>query len=272
VRQALSRTLSHRFCFGNPFLREKGKDMKNHLIVAIVALATSTGLATAGGRDGNSYQSQVSVNAASQAIANSQSSSVSVAQGGNVTFNTPANTSQRIHQSGTTTIRSAPQVVAPSMSSGHPCAYAPVSVGVSVVGFGGAFGGQRIDDACLLAQMQVRNAAIAMIAARNPAACRALEMAGNIAPGYCGGSRRAAVPAPRPVRYAAVAPAPRQQVVRRATLPPQVTNPAPQVRNLGKVAKEAKKPQYTQVQQLKKMGKNCTMVFATASSKKMVCS
>ncbi len=250
--------------------------MKKHLLVTIVALATSTGLATAGGRDGNNYltshsSSSSSANAASDAVAYSQS------QGGNVTINNPGNitTNGRLHQTyGTQTIRSAPQVVAPSMSSGHPCAYAPVSVGVSVVGFGGAFGGQRIDDACLLAQMQVRNAAVAMIAARNPAACRALEVTGNIAPGYCGGSRRAAAaPVRQQVRYVAPAPAMQRPAVRRASLPPQVTNPAPQVKNLGRVAKAAKvQPRYTQVQQLKKMGKNCEMVFATGSTKKMVCS
>jgi len=242
--------------------------MKKHLLVTIVALATSTGVAFAG-NDGNTYLKSTSsasagANAASDAVAYSQS------QGGNVTFNNPGNI--RSHQTyGTQTIRSAPQVVAPSMSSGHPCAYAPVSVGVSVVGFGGAFGGQRIDDACLLAQMQVRNAAVSMIAARNPAACRALEVTGNIAPGSCGGRRAAAVPVQQ-VRY--VAPAPRRAaVVRRATLPPQVTNPAPQIRNLGKVAKQAKvQPRYTQVKQLKQMGKNCELVFATASTKKMVCS
>jgi len=238
--------------------------MKNHLIVAIVALATSTSMAAAGGRDGNIYQSQVNVNAASQAVANSQSHSQSFAQGGNVTFNTPANTSSRIHTSGTQTIRSAPQVVAPSMSSGHPCAFAPVSIGVSVVGFGGAFGGQRIDDACLLAQMGVQDASISMIAARNPAACRALAAVGRISPNACGGRRAAAAPV---YRTAVVAPAPRP-AVRRASLPAQVVvAPAPRVK-----LQAARKPQYTQVQQLKKMGKNCTMTFATASTKKMVCS
>jgi hypothetical protein len=119
------------------------------------------------------------------AVAGSQSASkaVSLAQGGgggNVTFNTPANTSQHISTSGTTTIRSAPQVVAPGFSSGHPCAWAPVSVGISVVGFGGAIGGQRIDDACLLAQMGVAPAAILMIAQRNPSACQALLAVGRV--------------------------------------------------------------------------------------------
>lgn len=200
------------------------------LATALTLIASS---AFAGGRGAeNSYLTQVNVNAASQAVANSQSSSGAVAQGGSVTFNTPA--SQHIRNSGTTTIRSAPQVVAPSMSSGHPCAYAPISVGVSVVGFGGAFGGQRIDDACLLAQMQVRNAAIAMIAMRNPAACRALESTGTIGAGSCGGSRRVVYAAPVPTRQA------RRQAV-----------PARRVAATN--------------------GSNCRQVFATAGTTKKVC-
>jgi hypothetical protein len=87
-----------------------------------------------------------------------------------------------------------------------------VSVGISVVGFGGAFGGQRIDDACLLAQMGVPQAAVLMIAERNPSACRALMAVGRVA--SCGGRRTTVAAAP--VRYtkktttaAATAPAPR---------------------------------------------------------------
>jgi hypothetical protein len=79
------------------------------------------------------------------------------------------------------------------MSSGHPCAWAPVSIGVSVVGFGGAFGGQRIDDACLLAQMGVPQAAVLMIAERNPSACRALMAVGRVR--SCGGQRTQTVAA-----------------------------------------------------------------------------
>lgn len=206
--------------------------MRKYLMATAMALIASSAVAGGRGED-NTYLSQVSVNAASQAVANSNSSSGAIAQGGNVTFNTPAN--QRITYGGTQTIRSAPQVVAPSMSSGHPCAYAPISLGVSVVGFGGAFGGQRIDDACLLAQMQVRNAAISMIAARNPAACRALEATGTIAPGYCGGGRR--------VYAAPVAAAPRRVV--------RTSAPARRVATNG--------------------NGNCRQVQATATTTKKVC-
>jgi hypothetical protein len=158
----------------------------------------------------SSSNSLAAADAAALAVSRSQGGG-----GGNVVFNNAGestsniNSNGRIHNTyGTQTIRSAPQVVAPSMSSGHPCAWAPLSVAVSVVGFGGAIGGQRIDDACLLAQMGERPASVSMIAARNPAACRALEAVGRIRAGSCGGGYygkqavQYAVPAPRPARRA----------------------------------------------------------------------
>lgn len=197
--------------------------MKQYVFAAIVALA-ATSTALAGGRE-VTYSSSIA-GAAAEAAANANSASNSHSS---VVFNTPANTHSRV--SGTTTVRSAPQVVAPSMSSGHPCAFAPVSIGVSVVGFGGAFGGQRIDDACLLAQMQVRNAAISMIAARNPQACAALEANGIVS--GCGGRR----------------------TVSAYSGPTQVVSYAkPNRRTVARAG-----------------GQNCRQVFATATTTKKVC-
>lgn len=87
---------------------------------------------------------------------------------------------QNNHAAREQTIRSAPGVVAPGMSSGHPCAYAPASVGLSIIGGGVSAGGQTVDDACLLAQMGETNAALGMIAARNESACKQLRRAGRI--------------------------------------------------------------------------------------------
>lgn len=90
------------------------------------------------------------------------------------------------------TVRSAPDASAPSMSSGHPCAYSGGSFGISIIGGGASAGGMKIDDACLLAQMGERGAAVGMIAARNPAACKALRSAGRIAASsVCGGDKPA---------------------------------------------------------------------------------
>jgi hypothetical protein len=200
--------------------------MKNYLVISAMAVCMSTTGAFA----------QNALNSASEAVANSQSISKATARGGDIYISEPA--SRTIRNTGTTTLRSAPQVVAPSMSSGHPCAYAPVSVGVSVVGFGGAFGGQRIDDACLLAQMGYRAPSVSMIAARNPQACRALEATGHIPAGYCGGGRHYAQPVYK-------------------------TGAVRVGKGKGKVAK---------TYALQNGGSNCRMVFATANTTKKVCS
>jgi hypothetical protein len=172
--------------------------MRKYLAISAMAAMLSTAVSPA--------FAQSALNSASQATSQSQSQSAS--QSGNVYISEPA--SRSIRNTGTSTIRSAPAIVAPSMSSGHPCAYAPVSLGLSVIGFGGAVGGQRIDDACLLAQMGYKAPSVSMIAARNPAACRALEANRMIQPGYCGGGyyRSSAQPT--------YAPAPRQRATRVA--------------------------------------------------------
>jgi hypothetical protein len=174
--------------------------MKTLLIITAAALIASSGMAAAGSRSDSAANASADSAAASRAVSLSQGG-----QGGNVniTTNVPASTRSEIRNSGTTTIRSAPQVVPPGFSSGHPCAYAPLSVGISVIGFGGAIGGQKIDDACLLAQMGVGQASVLMIAQRNPAACQALLAVGRVR--SCGGYRTAAQPA-------AVATAPARKV------------------------------------------------------------
>lgn len=92
-------------------------------------------------------------------------------------------------QDGTVTNKFAPAVAAPSMGSGHPCGLGN-SIGVSIIGGGVTGGATRVDDACLLAQMGYGPAAMQMIAARNPSACKALVASGAIsAHSYCGEER-----------------------------------------------------------------------------------
>lgn len=218
--------------------------MRTRLLVTIVALLASAGYASAGGvaDGGGNYLTSSSQ---SSSNANSASDAVAIAQGGSVTFNNPGNVNQRI--SGTQTIKSAPSIAPPSMSSGHPCAYAPVSVGVSVIGFGGAFGGQKIDDACLLAQMGVSDASIVMIAMRNKNACRALASVGRISPDSCGGSRRNTVN----VGYAA----PAKQRVQRVQKQQKVVRASSKAKPVGR-----------------QLSGNCRMVPATAGTTKKICS
>ena len=108
----------------------------------------------------------------------SQSASLSASQGGSVTFNSPSQVSTR--QSGSTTLKYAPAVTAPSMGSGHPCGLSG-SVGISIIGGGASGGASYVDEACLLAQMGQGEAALVMIAQRDGAACRALRQVGRIA-------------------------------------------------------------------------------------------
>jgi len=179
-------------------------------IVALSAIAIGLAFPV----QAQSLRSDSASSSNSLAAAQAAAGAVSRSEGGsnNLVFNNPANVTSngRLHNTyGTQTIRTAPQVVAPSMSSGHPCAYAPISVALSVIGFGGAIGGQVVDDACLLAQMGERPSSVSMIAARNPRACRALEANGRVPYGSCGGGygKQAAqyVPAPRPAQRRAVA-------------------------------------------------------------------
>jgi hypothetical protein len=80
-----------------------------------------------------------------------------------------------------TEVATTAQVTAPGFSSGHPCGYAPLSVGAGIVGYGLSAGGQQIDDACLLAQMGYTQEAMMMIAARSAVGCEALRTTGKIA-------------------------------------------------------------------------------------------
>lgn len=109
---------------------------------------------------------------------------------GEVRSTTTSNVNVNERQSGTVRNEFAPAVSAPAMGSGHPCGMGN-SLGISIIG-GGATGGiTRVDDACLLAQMGKTTAAMAMIAARSPAACAALVASGDISPdSNCGDGTR----------------------------------------------------------------------------------
>ena len=75
--------------------------------------------------------------------------------------------------------RQAPTAIAPSMSSGHPCAYGG-SLGASFVGGAISLGGNEVDNACMLYQSGQIDAANYLLASRDPAACRALRAVGSI--------------------------------------------------------------------------------------------
>ncbi len=108
----------------------------------------------------------------------SKSASLAASQGNSITYNSNGGD---VRYKGSYDLRTVPSVQPPGFSSGHPCAYAPVSLGAGWVGAGASIGGQIIDDACLLAQMGYTREAMAMIAARNKSARSALQATGNVA-------------------------------------------------------------------------------------------
>ena len=168
------------------------------LLTSIAALALSAGFAVA-------QEASSQSGSASGVIANIQGAAGAANTN---TFTSPADTTVR-YKGGYETV---PGVVAPSFSSGHPCAYSPGSIGIAVLGAGASAGGQKIDDACLLGQMGHQQEALALIAARNPTACQALAATGKIAAESCGGNpdrwnvratgnTRVSTKAPTPVAY-----------------------------------------------------------------------
>jgi hypothetical protein len=81
-------------------------------------------------------------------------------------------------------VATAPSLGGLALGGGHPCAYSPATLQISVIGSGAGAGGMKIDSACMLMVMgaagdaKAYKAAQLMMAARDPAACAAMEQAG----------------------------------------------------------------------------------------------
>lgn len=84
-------------------------------------------------------------------------------------------------------IENAPSLGGLALGGGHPCAYSPATAQVSIIGGGAGFGGMKVDSACMLMVMgaagnpEAYEAAIYMLAARDPAACKAMAASGMVA-------------------------------------------------------------------------------------------
>lgn len=105
-----------------------------------------------------------------------------------IVFNQPATVTNNNKQSGTTTVKTAPSLGGLALGGGHPCAYSPATGQLSIIGGGAGFGGMQIDTACMLlinaaasGDIRAYNAAMNMLAARDPAACKAMYQAGMVA-------------------------------------------------------------------------------------------
>ncbi|WP_022705981.1 hypothetical protein [Paracoccus zeaxanthinifaciens] len=144
----------------------------------------------------NAQSSESGANSSSSSSTDVESAASANASGGNSNAQIyldqrgPSSLSTQHSYSGKYTVRSAPSVQPPSMGSGHPCALGG-SIGISLIGGGAAAGLNRVDDACLLAQMGQGQAALIMIARRDEEACKALRQVGTIpATSQCSRSER----------------------------------------------------------------------------------
>jgi hypothetical protein len=83
-------------------------------------------------------------------------------------------------------VATAPSLGGLALGGGHPCAYSPATAQVSLIGGGAGIGGMKVDSACMLMVMGAAGdkaaykAAQLMLAARDPAACLAMEQAGLV--------------------------------------------------------------------------------------------
>jgi hypothetical protein len=83
-------------------------------------------------------------------------------------------------------VATAPSLGGLALGGGHPCAYSPATAQISIVGGGAGIGGSKVDSACMLMVMgaagdaKAYRAAQLMLAARDPAACAAMEAAGIV--------------------------------------------------------------------------------------------
>lgn len=132
----------------------------------------------------SSSSAQVESAASSSASGGTSNAQIYLDQRGNAT------TRAQHEYSGSYEVRSAPSIQPPSMGSGHPCGLGG-SIGISLIGGGASGGVTQVDEACLLAQMGQGEAALIMIARRDPNACAALRQVGTIpSSSICSSSER----------------------------------------------------------------------------------
>lgn len=114
---------------------------------------------------------------AQTATSGSQSGSTSGANSGAVSGSSVI---QNYHSGGTTRIESTPDVMAPSLGSGHPCMQ-NASMGISIIGGGISGGGGKIDYGCMMYRAGDEASAVAYYAQKDGNACRAYRSSGKIA-------------------------------------------------------------------------------------------
>ncbi|MDP0929968.1 hypothetical protein Q0601_22550 [Paracoccus onubensis] len=153
---------------------------------AIWALSADAQTTTSNSTSSSSSSAHVESSATASASSGSSNAQIYLDQRGHAT------TRSQHEYSGSYKVRSAPAIQPPSMGSGHPCGLGG-SIGISIIGGGASGGLTQVDEACLLAQMGQGQAALIMIARRDPGACAALRQVGSIpSNSICSSSERRA--------------------------------------------------------------------------------
>ena len=157
--------------------------MKHLLLTIAVTTAFTLGLAQVT----LAQTAEATSNSAALSASQSQSAAGSNATGGSVTFNTPSEQTVRNTGSTTARIENAPSLGGLALGGSHPCQWSPFTGQISIVGGGLGGGGGEIDSACMLlvasaasGDHKAYSAAMQMIAARDPAACKAMYQAGML--------------------------------------------------------------------------------------------
>ena len=152
------------------------------IFIITAALAAFMGLPAA------AQNLEAGAEANSASLSASQASSGSIATGGSITFNQPGEITTRQEGTARARLENVPSLGSLALGGGHPCAYAPATAQIAIVGGGIGAGGMRVDEACMLMVMgasakdaRAYSAAYHMIGARSPEACIAMWKAGMVA-------------------------------------------------------------------------------------------
>jgi len=150
----------------------------SHIVALSLALLAAPAFAEGNGK-GGAVSGSVSSSGAAAVVDTASSAGAQIINNGQLpgTDNTTYSQAR---------IENAPSLGGLALGGGHPCAYAPATGQISIIGGGAGFGGMKVDSACMLMVMGAAGDARAykashyMIAARDPAACKAMAAAGMV--------------------------------------------------------------------------------------------
>jgi hypothetical protein len=174
---------------GNEMDDNRGMDMFGKLIIAAIVILVVTMVYVFWPSSAKADTLKAEAGASSEALAINESVAMagagSSSEGASVIINGQAPGAQNTTYS-EARLENAPSLGGLALGGGHPCSYSPATGQISIIGGGAGFGGMKVDSACMLMVMgaggdaQAHDAALYMLAARDPAACTAMEAMGMV--------------------------------------------------------------------------------------------